>query len=103
MTRAYSGVQYYKDIDTLEELDASGLPIGTMSGSIGPIFKESFGSEVISSLNAKYKIMSNASDWTITRSSNITDWTIGRTAHARDICSVERLTDVGLIIAVNLK
>lgn len=89
MTGLYSAEPYYKDIDTLEELDESGLPIGTTSGSLGNIFKEDLGSPLIKSLQSKYTV------------ANISDVaTIERTAFARDICCVERLTDIKMIIAV---
>lgn len=91
MTGLYSAEPYYKDIDTLEELDESGYPIGTTSGSLGNIFKEDFGSPLIKSLESKYTI------------SNITSIaTIERTAYTRDICCVERQTDIKVIIAVGV-
>lgn len=89
----YSAQPYYKDIDTLEELDESGLQIGTTSGSLGNIFEEDYGSQLIKSLESKY-IVTN-------ESSILHTPTIERTAYARDICSVERLTDVTMIIAVS--
>lgn len=91
LTGSYSSESYYKDINTLEELDQSGLPIGTSSGSLGSIFDQHFGSKLIESLDSKYHVFTNT-----------TDVTIDRTASKRDICSIERLTDVSVIIAVSL-
>lgn len=89
LTRSFSTVSYYKDIETLADLDKSGLPIGTSSGSLRNIFEGSDSSNaVIRSLSAKYML----------RNSSIP--TRSRTAIQRDICSVERLSDIGLIIAV---
>lgn len=90
LTGFYSAEPYYKDIDTLEELDEIGLPIGTTSGSLGNIFKLHYGSTVIQSLASKFTV----SNYSVVPS------TIERTAWARDICSVERLNDVKVIIAV---
>lgn len=92
LTRSYSTVTYYKDINTLQELDASGLPIGTTSGSLGSIFEQSYGVPLIESLASKFQMQNT-----------IGDATIDRTAYAHDICSIERLTDVLIIIAVYLK
>lgn len=93
LTGFYSAEPYYKDIDTLEELDEIGLPIGTTSGSLGNIFKLHYGSTVIQSLASKFTV----SNYSVVPS------TIERTAWARDICSVERLNDVKVIIAVKYK
>lgn len=90
LTRSYSTITYYKDINTLEELDASDLPIGTTSGSLGSIFELDFGSTLIQSLNAKYHVFANSRDPVI-----------NRTANKRDICSIERFTDIDVIIAVS--
>lgn len=91
MYTSYSTVTYYKDISTLKELDESGLPIGTSSGSLAGIFgKNNSGGPVIRSLAGKYYFL------------NTTIPTIERTAYKRDICCVERLTDISVIIAVNL-
>lgn len=92
LTGLYSAEPYYKDIDTLEELDKSGLPIGTTSGSLGNVFKEYLGSSVIKSLDSKFTV------WNFSMLP-----TIERTAFARDVCSIERLSDVKVIIAVILK
>lgn len=92
MTRSFSTVSYYRDIDTLAELDKSGLPIATSSGSLRNIFEGIDSSNaIIRSLSAKYTL----------RNSTIATRT--RTAIQRDICSVERLSDIGLIIAVREK
>lgn len=91
MVKSFSTVTYYKDITNLKELDESGLPIGTSSGSLKNLFGEkSIGSPLIWSLASKYKLL------------NTTVATIDRTAHDRDICCVERLTDISIIIAVSL-
>lgn len=91
MTTSFSTVSYYKDIDTLNELDKSGLHIGTSSGSLRNIFgTQNLGTAVVRSLAKKYKLL------------NTTVPTISRTAYKRDICCIERLTDIAVIIAVKL-
>lgn len=72
------------------ELDKSGLTIGTSSGSMMNIFGEKdVKNKLIKSLMSKYIFISNF---------NIP--TIDRTAYDRDICCVERMTDISIIIAV---
>lgn len=89
LVTSFSTDQYYKDINTLKELDESGLEIGTSSGSLKNLFGEpSLGTPLIRSLASKYKMI-NTSTPIITRA-----------AYERDICAVERLTDIRVIIAV---
>lgn len=76
-------------IQSLQELDESGFEIGTSSGSLKKVFGEySLGTPLIRSLASKYKMM------------NTTTPTIARAAYQRDICCIERLTDITVIIAV---
>lgn len=90
LTRSFSTVSYYKDIDTLAELDQSGLRIGTSSGSLQSIFTGANNSHgAIRSLSKKFHIYQNA-----------TKSTILRTAYDRDICCIERWNDIGVIIPV---
>lgn len=89
MVTSFSTDQYYKDINTLEELDESGLEIGTSSGSLKNLFGEkSLGTPIIRSLASKYKMISTTTP------------IIARAAYQRDICAIERLTDIRVIIAV---
>lgn len=89
LVTSFSTDQYYKDINTLKELDESGFEIGTSSGSLKNLFGEpSLGTPLTRSLASKYKMI-NTSTPIITRA-----------AYERDICAVERLTDIRVIIAV---
>lgn len=88
LTTSYSTTTYYKDIDTLEELDKSGLPIGTTSASLKDIFGEG-GTPVLRSLISKFKLFTGK-----------VKPTIDRTAEDRDICCIEREADINVIIAV---
>lgn len=90
MTTSFSTDTYFKDISTLKELDNSGLRIGTSSGSLKDIFgKHNLGGPVVRALAAKFLFL------------NSTRPTIERTAHERDICCIERLADISVIIAVS--
>lgn len=87
LTTSFSTISHYKDIDTLEELDNSGLPIGTTSASLANVFGDD-GHPVIQSLASKFKVYNS--------SEPVRD----RTAFNRDICAIERFADVKVIIAV---
>lgn len=87
LTTSFSTVSHYKDIDTLEELDKSGLTIGTTSASLSNIFGND-DHPLIQSLAKKFKILS----------SNVP--VIEKAAFNRDICCVERFADIKVIIAV---
>ena len=87
----YPVASYEKDIDTLEELVKTGLPIGTTSRSLGNIFTGDHESPLIDLLETKFTLL-NKSNAPI----------INRTAYARDICSIERLSDIPANIAVNI-
>lgn len=90
LTTAFSTTAYYKDIDTLAALDASGLPIGTTSASLADIFG-SGDTPVLRSLIGKFRLL-RAADGP----------TIERTARARDMCCIERCADIRLIIVVSV-
>lgn len=91
LTTSYSTVSYFKDIDTLKELDESGLHIGTSSGSLSKLLGDQEDeSAVVKSLRKKFHLF------------NTSDPVIDRTASKRDICCVERKTDISIIITVSL-
>lgn len=90
LTTSFSTVSYYKDINTLSALDESGLPIVTSS----PTLKNLFGSEedaspVLKSLIKKFLIYEIENQ-------------MNQTAFERNICSIERYSDVTIIIKVKL-
>lgn len=88
MTTSFSTDTYFKDINTLEDLDTSGMRIGTSSGSLKNIFgSEIQGNPVVQSLADKFDLINTTA--------------IDRTAYNRDICCIERLTDISIIIKVN--
>lgn len=95
LTTSFSTVSYYKDINTLKELDESGFEIGTSSGSLRNVFGTVNVSTpltgLISSLASKYKMINTSVPIII------------RAAYKRDICCIERLTDIAVIIAVSLR
>lgn len=83
LTTSFSTTVYEAEIDTLEQLDRSGLPIITTANTI----KNFFGSDnntVRNSLQKKYLI------------SNITAIEIA--AYERTVCTVERSSDIQIII-----
>ncbi|XP_058055928.1 uncharacterized protein LOC131207334 [Anopheles bellator] len=84
LTTAFSTVTFYQDIDTLEALDRSGLPIGTSSRSLRDIFGNDSASPLYRSLTGKLQILNMSAR--------------NRAAFQRDICSIERRSDVSLII-----
>lgn len=81
-------MSHYKDIDTLEELDKSGLPIGTTSASLSNIFGDD-GHPLIQSLAKKFQVLNPKTP------------IIDRAAYNRDICCVERFADIKVIITVS--
>ncbi|XP_035779783.1 uncharacterized protein LOC118459993 [Anopheles albimanus] len=84
LTTAFSTVTYYEDINTLAALDRSGLSIGTSSRSLLDIFGNVTGSPLYESLKSKLHILNVSARH--------------RAAFERDICSIERRSDVHLII-----
>lgn len=89
LTSTHSTVSYYKDINTLKELDASGLHIDVASGSLGDIFDNDFGNPTIQSLKSKYHVHKNTVDY------------LNQVANARNTCTIERLNDIHITIAVS--
>lgn len=79
---------YEKDIDTLVDLDQSGLPIVASDSAIRSLFGSST-MPVLRSLRSKSRspLLKNIS-------------TIQNAAYERNICGVERYSDVNLIIQV---
>ncbi|KAJ6646224.1 hypothetical protein Bhyg_01435, partial [Pseudolycoriella hygida] len=82
---AYSRTTYFKDINTLEELDKSGLPIGTTSANLKDLFS-GVGTAVWESLKSKFSVLTGRG-------------VIVRTSIDRDICCLERLADIHVIIS----
>ena len=72
----------------MSDLDKTDLPIVTSSNSLQKLFADET-SPLMRSLNKKYKIYNQTKPMT-------------RTAIERDICSVERLSDIHVIILVSL-
>lgn len=90
LTKAFNSVEYYKEIDTLAALDESGLPIGTSSKSLIDLFGVG-DTPVLRSLISKFSLYDSGSS------------IIDRTAYDRDICCIERCSDIQLIIVVSMK
>uniref|UniRef100_A0A182Q1E7 Ionotropic glutamate receptor C-terminal domain-containing protein n=1 Tax=Anopheles farauti TaxID=69004 RepID=A0A182Q1E7_9DIPT len=84
LTTAFSTKSYYKDINTLSALDKSGLPIGTSSRSLLDIFGNDALSPLYQSLKGKLRILDESARH--------------RAAFRRDMCCIERHSDVHLII-----
>lgn len=83
-------MSYYRNIETLSALDESGLPIVTSSASLKLLFGNATdASPLLRSLMSKFYIFD------IQRQ-------IDRTAYRRDACSVERRSDINIIIKVNI-
>lgn len=77
-------------MSTLKELDESGLHIGTSSGSLRNLFGvEDRESDLMKSLASKFDVL------------NTTETVIKRTAEKRDICCIERKTDLSIIMTVS--
>ncbi|XP_058116737.1 uncharacterized protein LOC131288540 [Anopheles ziemanni] len=84
LTTAFSTKSYYKDINTLEMLDRSGFPIGTSSRSLLDIFGNDTSSALYRSLKGKLQILNDSARH--------------QAAFQRNICCIERRSDVHLII-----
>jgi hypothetical protein len=84
LSTAFSTTSSFKDINTLEELDQSGLPIGTASVGLLDIFGTESGNPLLDSLRAKMKLLVKK---------NFND-----TARARKICAVDRKADISITI-----
>lgn len=81
-------MSYYKNLQTLQDLDKSGLKIVTSSESLRTLFGfEHDASPLLKSLIRKFQIFE-------------IDNPIQRTAYKRDMCSVERYSDINIIIKV---
>lgn len=79
-----------KEIDTLRELDRSGLKITVESPTLRKTFGNwQTGSKLLQSLKAKIFLESYAKSG------------IERVAEQRDVCSLERYSDVNIIIKVS--
>lgn len=86
MMRFHSNTFYEPELNTLAQVNASGLPIVTSSPNLHNLFG-SQSTPILDSLRAKYRI-----------SANSTFKALNRAADARDMCGVERKTDVHVII-----
>lgn len=83
-------MSYYRDINTLHSLDESGIPIVTSSQSLRTLFGNTTdATPLLRSLIRKYHIFEIQNQ-------------IHRTAFKRDICSVERRSDINIIIKANI-
>lgn len=87
MLRSYSIIAYQKDIDTLQDLDASGLPIYTSSQNLVNLFGPQ-NSTMMNSLRSKFKITPS------------TYVAVKHAAEDRNVCGIERLSDAQNIIKV---
>lgn len=88
LTKAFSTPLYEKNIDTLSDLDKSNLPIVASASALRNLFGKT-DSQLIRSLQLKSHPPVNK---------NIS--TIEMAAFNRNICGVERYSDVNLIIQV---
>lgn len=86
---SFSTVSYYKNIDTLRELVDSKLPVGVASASLTNFFGDTEYSPLWQALKKQFIV--------------VDDNPINRAANKRDICSVERKSDVQIIIRVIYK
>uniref|UniRef100_A0A8W7PCU9 Ionotropic glutamate receptor C-terminal domain-containing protein n=1 Tax=Anopheles coluzzii TaxID=1518534 RepID=A0A8W7PCU9_ANOCL len=84
LTTAFSTKSYYKDLNTLAALDKSELPIATSSRSLLDIFGNDSLSPLYQSLKGKLQILNESARH--------------RAAFQRDVCCIERHSDVHLII-----
>lgn len=95
---AFTTVTHFEDIHTLAQLDARGLQIGAASGSLRKVFgsmENVFGwrnmsSPTVKSLQDKYVIINSMRP------------ALDRVANDGDICCIERLTDVKVILSVSI-
>lgn len=86
---SFNHVAYYKNLQTLHDLDSSGMRIVTSSQSLRTLFgSEHDASPLLKSLIKKFQIFD-------------VDNPIQRTAQKRDMCSVERYSDIHIIIKVS--
>lgn len=88
LIQSFSTISYYKDMDTLVDVDNSNLQIGTSSESNKFLFGFDDNSTLMSSLRSKVIRLKGA---------------IKRSANHRDVCSVERYADINAILSVILK
>ncbi|XP_037912067.1 uncharacterized protein LOC119652196 [Hermetia illucens] len=88
LTTSYSTKSYYADIHTLKQLDESGLPIGTSSRNLANIL-DSDNNPVLNSLQKKFIISSVP--------------VIDQTAFKRDICCIERASDITVIMTTTFE
>lgn len=89
MYTSFSTTSYYKNIDTLTDLDRSGLPIVASSFSLRNLFgSKEADTPLLRSLNKKYRI----------ESKNVS--AISSAAYSRDMCALERYLDIPSIIRV---
>uniref|UniRef100_A0A182W3E3 Ionotropic glutamate receptor C-terminal domain-containing protein n=1 Tax=Anopheles minimus TaxID=112268 RepID=A0A182W3E3_9DIPT len=84
LTTAFSTKSFYKDLNTLAALDQSALPIATSSRSLLDIFGNASLSPLYQSLKGKLQILNESARH--------------RAAYERDVCCIERHSDVHLII-----
>lgn len=87
LMQSFSTTSYYKDINTLVDLDNSNLIIGTTSESITHIFDYD-NSTLISTLRSKIAILKTPA--------------IIRASTKRDVCCVERYADQHVILSVSV-
>lgn len=87
----YTRPLYFSNIETLAQLDESSLRISVESHTLRNLFgSNETGSKILLSLNEKFRFYHNV------------DGALKRAATARDICSVERYSDIQTIIKVNI-
>ncbi|XP_052902928.1 uncharacterized protein LOC128310342 [Anopheles moucheti] len=89
LTTAFSTKSYYKDLNTLAALDQSAMPIATSSRSLLDIFGNASLSPLYRSLKGKLQVLNESARH--------------RAAYERDVCSIERHSDVHLIINTEYK
>lgn len=85
LTTSYSRAVFEKEIDTLAELDRSGLPIIASADTVRTLFSHNE-TRVMSSLRSKLK----GGDFAV----------LYEAAYNRNMCGIERLSDVNIIIKV---
>lgn len=85
MTTSFSTTAFEPQLNTLKDLDDSGLPIILSSGTVENLFGDEPIS-VLASLQAKFHLSDDSA--------------LERVATDRDMCGIERLSDVNIIIKV---
>lgn len=85
LTTSYSKSAFEKEINTLAQLDKSGLPIIASEDTIQTLFSDKEG-RVISSLRTKLQV----GEFPV----------LYGAAYYRNMCGIERLSDVNIIIKV---